>query len=176
MAADSNSAIWWARRDLRLADNPALLAAIEDGEGVLPLFVLDPTLLRSAGRARKAWLLAALHALDSDLKDAGGPGLSIVRGKPAEAVRHVAKACGARTVHISADFAPYGRARDEAVRRELAGSGIELRRTGSPYAVAPGTLVNESGEPTTRTRSRMLTRSWPRWPGRSRPARPGRPG
>ena len=105
---------------------------------MLPLFVLDPVLLRSAGHARKAWLLAALHALDSDLQEAGGPGLSVVRGKPVQVVPRVAKAFGAASVHISADFAPYGRARDEAVEKELAGSGIQLRRTGSPYAVAPG--------------------------------------
>ena len=50
-------------------------------------------------------------------------------------------------MHVSADFAPYGRARDEAVSAALARSEIELRRTGSPYAVAPGTLKNGSGGP-----------------------------
>jgi deoxyribodipyrimidine photolyase len=44
MAADSSPALWWVRRDLRLADNPALRAAIDEGGGVLPLFVLDPVL------------------------------------------------------------------------------------------------------------------------------------
>jgi deoxyribodipyrimidine photo-lyase len=147
MAPPSSPALWWVRRDLRLADNPALRAAIEHGKGVLPLFVLDPALLRSAGQAREAWLRAALHALDFDLRQAGGPGLSIVRGRPATVVPRVAKASGATSVHICADFAPYGRVRDEAVEHELARSGIELRRTGSPYAVAPGTLTNSSGEP-----------------------------
>ena len=147
MAAPPSPALWWVRRDLRLSDNPALRAAIDEGEGVLPLFVLDPVLLRSAGQARKAWMLAALHALDSDIKETGGPGLSVVGGKPADSVARVAKAAEASTVHISADFAPYGRARDEAVQQALAGSEIQLRRTGSPYAVAPGTLTNGSGEP-----------------------------
>ncbi|MGI9022725.1 MAG: deoxyribodipyrimidine photo-lyase [Acidimicrobiales bacterium] len=31
----------WFRRDLRLADNPALAAASRAGDRVLPLFVLD---------------------------------------------------------------------------------------------------------------------------------------
>ncbi len=147
MAAAPNSALWWVRRDFRLADNPALQAAISDGGGVLPLFVLDPVLLRSAGQARKAWLLAALHALDSDLQQAGGPGLSVVRGKPVSVVPRLARALGASSVHISADFAPYGRARDDAVEKGLADYGITLRRTGSPYAVAPGTLTNSSDRP-----------------------------
>ena len=126
MAADEGPTIWWVRRDFRLADNPALRAALDEGAAVLPLFVLDPVLLRSAGVVRRAWLFAALHALDTDLREAGGPGLSVVRGKPSNAVLKVARACGAHQVHVSADFAPYGRARDEAVSAALAGSEIEF--------------------------------------------------
>ena len=34
--------LYWMRRDLRLADNPALSAAIATGAPVIPVFVLDP--------------------------------------------------------------------------------------------------------------------------------------
>ncbi len=139
--------LWWARRDLRLADNPALVSAVAGGAAVLPLFVLDPVLLRSAGRGRRAWLMAALHALDADLRSGGGPGLSVVEGRPAEVLPHVAAEAGASTVHVSADFAPYGRRRDAAVAEALARGGVELRATGSPYGVAPGTLRTQSGQP-----------------------------
>jgi deoxyribodipyrimidine photo-lyase len=147
MATASRPAIWWVRRDFRLRNNPALAAAIDRGEAVLPLFVLDPVLLKSAGVARRAWLIAALHALSASLQEAGGPGLSVVRGTPADAVPAVAQALGADEVHISADFAPYGRRRDERVRGALTQSGVALRTTGSPYAVAPGTLLNQAGTP-----------------------------
>lgn len=106
MPADSPPTIWWLRRDFRLSDNPALGAAIDQGAAVLPLFVLDPALLASAGVARQAWLIAAVHALDAELREAGGLGLSVVRGRPAETVRDVARSIGATQVHISADFAP----------------------------------------------------------------------
>ena len=92
MASEGQVAIWWMRRDFRLADNPALRSAIDDGEAVLPLFVLDPALLSSAGRARRDWLMAALFVLDRELRDAGGHGLNVVRGKPADIVPRVAKA------------------------------------------------------------------------------------
>ena len=82
MLSDGQVAIWWVRRDFRLADNPALRSAIDDGEAVLPLFVLDPVLLASAGLARRKWLMAAIYSLDHDLRDAGGPGLSVLSGKP----------------------------------------------------------------------------------------------
>ncbi len=147
MVADSSPTLWWVRRDFRLADNPALGAAVEAGAAVLPLFVLDPALLRSAGSARRAWLMAALHTLDADLRAGDGPGLSVVRGRPEQVVAQVAQAAGAAQVHISADFAPYGRARDERVEAALRPVGIGLHATGSPYAVAPGSLRNRTGTP-----------------------------
>ena len=104
MASPTSAAVWWVRRDFRLADNPALRAAIDEGEAVLPLFVLDPVLLRGAGTARKAWLFAALTALDRDLTDAGGPGLSVVRGKPATPCRGSRGPLRPSSVHVSADF------------------------------------------------------------------------
>ena len=139
--------IWWVRRDLRLADNPALRRAVDEGEGLLPLFVLDPALLANAGTARRAWLMAALHVLDADLREAGGPGLSVVWGKPSSVVPRVARSLDASQVHIAADFAPYGRRRDQRVADALSEQGRELVRTGSPYAVAPGTLHTKSGDP-----------------------------
>jgi len=147
MGSEGRAAIWWVRRDFRLADNPALRSAIDDGEAVLPLFVLDPTLLASAGRARRAWLMVALYALDHDLRDAGGHGLSVLRGNPAAVVPRLAKAQDVQSVYVSADFGPYGRSRDERVAKALGAHSIELSRIGSPYAVAPGTLKNGSGKP-----------------------------
>ena len=125
----------------------ALRSAIDDGEAVLPLFVLDPALLESAGQARRKWLIAALSALDHDLQDSGGPGLSVIRGKPTAVIPRLAGRHRVKRVHISADFGPYGRSRDGHVAQLLGENGIELIRSGSPYAVAPGTLKNRSGEP-----------------------------
>ncbi|HEX8508407.1 MAG TPA: deoxyribodipyrimidine photo-lyase, partial [Propionibacteriaceae bacterium] len=147
MTSPPTPAIWWVRRDLRLGDNPALLAAISAGSAVLPLFVRDPVLLRSAGPARMGWLMAALRNLDDDLRAGGGPGLSVVEGRPSVVLPQVAQAVGARSVHIAADFAPYGSLRDAAVGAALGRVSVELTATGSPYAVAPGTLVKADGTP-----------------------------
>jgi deoxyribodipyrimidine photo-lyase len=147
VTTDARPTIWWVRRDLRLADNPALLAAVDEGAAVLPLFVLDPVLRASAGRARAAWLAAALVDLDDRLRDGGGPGLSVLEGRPEDVVPRVAAEVGAATVHVSADFGPYGRRRDAQVGEALAATGRSLVATGSPYAVAPGTLLNQYGTP-----------------------------
>ncbi|WP_205474067.1 deoxyribodipyrimidine photo-lyase [Nocardioides sp. SYSU D00038] len=145
MAGNGATSVMWFRRDLRLADNPALLAACADGP-VLPLFVLDPALWGPAGAPRRHYLCASLRALDSGLAGLGG-GLSVLRGDPVDEVLRAAREVGARRVHVSADFGPHGSRRDAAVERALAGVGIELVRTGSPYAVAPGRVLTGAGEP-----------------------------
>lgn len=158
MSTASTPTIWWVRRDFRLADNPALLTAVESGAPVLPLFVLDPTLLKSAGHARTAWLMASLAALDADLRVGGGPGLSVLTGRPEEVLPQVARSSGATLVQVSADFGPYGRRRDDRVRSALAEHAVELRAVGSPYGVAPGTIFNQSGGP-----FQVFTPFWRAW-------------
>ena len=58
----------------------------------------------------------------------------------------MAQEVGAEQVHVSNDFTPYGRARDRAVVEALPGN-VEGVATGTPYAVAPGTVMNGSGRP-----------------------------
>ncbi len=146
----------WFRRDLRLTDNPALLAAVEqaraDGDGrVVPLFVVDPTLLLPAGDVRLAYLVSSLRALDASLDRA----LLLQHGDPADVLPEVVRAAGATSVHIADDFGPYGRRRDAAVEAAL---GVPLVRTGSPYAVAPGRVTKDDGTP-----YRVYTPFWRAW-------------
>src|SRR4051812_13332315 len=100
------SSVLWFRRDLRLADNPALLAAADEGP-VLPLFVLDPALWTPAGPARRAYLADSLRALSTAIG-----GLAMVEGDPVRRVVEAARTVGAQRVHVAADFGPYGARRD----------------------------------------------------------------
>ena len=60
-------AIFWFRRDLRLADNPALNTAIEQGDEIVPVFILDEKLIKQTGSKRLAYLGNSLLALDESL-------------------------------------------------------------------------------------------------------------
>jgi deoxyribodipyrimidine photo-lyase len=137
------TAVVWFRRDLRVRDQPTFLAAAEAAQESLALFVLDPALLRPAGAARRTYLHRSLRTLDAAL----GGRLLVVRGDPAEVVPQVAAAADAGTVHVAADFGPYGTRRDDAVAKALADAGRKLVRTGSPYAVAPGRVRKADGQP-----------------------------
>jgi deoxyribodipyrimidine photo-lyase len=136
--------LWWVRRDFRLSDNPALVAAAAEGE-VLPVFVLDDALWGPSGDARRAFLVGCLHAL----RDATGESLVVRHGDPATELVHQARTVSASGVWAAADFGPYGRRRDAEVASALdeAGIGAPLHTVGSPYAVDPGTVVKSDGTP-----------------------------
>jgi len=128
--------IFWFRRDLRLTDNPALLSAIENSEEIVAVFILDEKLIKQSGSKRLAYLGHSLRALDESL----GNKLHVMVGDQVEVLNSLIKRYGADEVHISQEFEPYGAARD--LRVEAA--GINLVRTGSPYAVAPGRVLKPS--------------------------------
>jgi deoxyribodipyrimidine photo-lyase len=138
------TSVLWFRRDLRLGDNPALLAARDAAgdDGVLPLFVLDDVLRGPAGAPRLAFLYGCLRELDAAL----GGRLVVLRGRPEEVLPRVVRAVGASSVHVAADFGPYGQRRDAAVEQSLP-EGVPLVRTGSPYAIAPGRVRKDDGTP-----------------------------
>ena len=136
----SNSVMWF-RRDLRLEDNPALIAASKAGNNgasceVTPLFVLDPMFLERSGAPRLAFLFRSLRELNREMN-----GTLVVRvGNPVDVVAKVAQEVGATEVFAAKDFAPYGQKRDAAVGAALQKVGAKLNQVGSAYAVEPGTV------------------------------------
>jgi deoxyribodipyrimidine photo-lyase len=130
-------AIFWFRRDLRLADNPALLAAIDEADDVIPLFIMDDEIAERSGAHRRSYLAASLHALNESLNGS----LFVKSGSPAEVIADLMKRYKAESVHSAFPFAPYGEARDQ----ELKSAGIEVQQLGSGYAVAPGRVRKDDG-------------------------------
>jgi deoxyribodipyrimidine photo-lyase len=115
-----STTIWWLRRDLRLADNRALAGALEGGEQVVPVFVLDPALLKSpyAGDKRIAFLYNGLRALDADLRERGSY-LVVRRGEPCEVLTALTRELGALAIYAEAGVSPYASRRDARVAEAL---------------------------------------------------------
>lgn len=105
--------LWWLRRDIRLADNPALLAALERGP-VIPIFILDPHLLARTPKRRQDFLWEGLARLDADLRSRASQ-LVIRDGPPLTALQKLLAETGAEAIHAEADFTPYARQRDAAI-------------------------------------------------------------
>ena len=135
MSATKTSIIWF-RRDLRINDHPALLAAIESADQVIPLFILDKKQITEAGDKLLAYMGQSLRALDESL----GNRLHIIEGDQVTVLKELIEEYGVEEVHISAEYERYGAERDARVEA----AGIKLVRTGSPYAVAPGRVLKPS--------------------------------
>ena len=137
------TSIIWFRRDLRLADNPALLAALDAGDDVLPVFVSDKNLAGPSGAPRLAFLYSNLHELNDSMD-----GHLVVRsGDPATEIAKLAHEVEATQVFCAEDFGPYGRRRDSEVETVLAKHDITLERVDSNYAVAPGEIRKADDTP-----------------------------
>ena len=133
------TSLLWFRRDLRIADHPALLAARDAADEVVPVFVLDDRLRGASGDARLAFLYRNLR----ELQERTGGALRVVHGRPETVIPQLAERCAAGSVHVSSDHGPYGRRRDETVAQAL--GEVPLVATGSPYGVTPGQLTKPDG-------------------------------
>jgi deoxyribodipyrimidine photo-lyase len=140
------TAIWWIRRDLRLTDNEALTAALNQAEQVVPVFIFDPAILNSpnTGEKRLSFLIAGLHQLDLDLKKRGSY-LMVREGNPHTELAKLMLETNAEAIFAEEDFTPFALGRDEAIADELPLTllpGVTIyhpdtiyKKDGTPYTV-----------------------------------------
>ena len=113
-------AIHWFQRDLRVADNPALHAAVSAGtDGVLPLFVIDPQTWADSSDVQQAYLLQSLAALKGSLDG----NLTIRVGDPRVVIPELADEISAQSVHLAASFTLAAMTREQDVIKRLAEHG-----------------------------------------------------
>ena len=166
--AEAPPTILWLRRDLRLGDNPALLAATEAarerGGDLLPVYVWEPRDRRAwaPGGAAQWWLWHSLQAFDADLRRLGSR-LVIERGDPVAVVAALATREAAAAVVWASGLEPAELADDAALETDLQTRGIDV------LVVPQANLL--AGPLVTRTRDgRPYTVFTPFW--RARLARP----
>lgn len=155
----SKRAVVLFTRDLRLHDQPALAAAVDCCDGVLPLFVLDDRVLSRMGAPnRVAFLLDALHDLRRSLETRGG-GLAIRRGDVVAETVRFALEHDAGVVHVSEDVSAYAQERERRLEHALAGARLSLETFPGVTVVPPGELVPTGGG----DHFRVFTPYWRRW-------------
>jgi deoxyribodipyrimidine photo-lyase len=122
------TALLWLRRDLRLHDHPALEAALNDGESLVPVYCLDPRLLsgRHASGPRTQFLLECLADLRDSLRRRGST-LVVRHGRPEQVLPELARTLEASRVFWTGDVSPFATRRDRAVHRELLTLDVEVR-------------------------------------------------
>ncbi|MFZ3032462.1 MAG: deoxyribodipyrimidine photo-lyase [Parvibaculum sp.] len=141
--------IFWFRRDLRLADNPALIAACETGSEVIPLYILDPAEVANKGPiggASSWWLHESLSELARTCAALGAP-LVLRRGQPAKVLKSLVKETGADTICWNRCYEPHAIARDKQLKAELIDAGVTVQSFNAALLAEPWTIRNGSGEP-----------------------------
>ncbi len=145
-----STTILWFRRDLRVHDHPALVAAVAAADEVVPVFVIDDALL--AGRwpaPNRAWFMRESVAALSAALEERGASLRILRGNPVEVLPALARQTGATSLFLTRDATPYGRSRDRAVATPLAEAGVTLHATRGLYIHEPDAVATLDGRPYT---------------------------
>jgi deoxyribodipyrimidine photo-lyase len=144
------NALFWLRTDLRLLDNAALLAALEDGP-VIAAFMLSPKQWLSHEDApvkvdfwlrNLAVLAEELERLNIPLKVIDAPDWSLA---PA-ALEAFCRAHDIASVHANAEWGVNERERDVAVSGRLAERGIAWTTHHGATLFVPGSVLTGKGE------------------------------
>ena len=148
MPASEAPSIVWLRQDLRLADNPALHAALSSKRPLLLLFVLDDETPGrwSVGGASKWWLHRSLDALQRDIEKIGGR-LILRRGNAERVILDLVAETGAEAVFWNRCYEPYAIKRDSAIKERLRTAGVSAESFNSALLHEPWTIKTKTGEP-----------------------------
>jgi deoxyribodipyrimidine photo-lyase len=153
----------WFRRDLRLHDQPALTAACQECDEVVPLFVFDEPLLQSHqfGSSCVNFMLGCLEELASSL---AGRGIMMQwrRGEPVEQIVQTATDWKADVVYWNRDYEPGAIERDRLAHQRLAKLGVAVRTFKDHVVFEASEVRGATGEPLQRY-SAYRARWWNRW-------------
>ncbi len=139
-------ALVWLRRDLRIADNPALHAARESGAPVIPVFILDDDEPHFMGAASRWWLHHSLAALGEALARAGAP-LVLRRGETVEAMTALAQETRAQAVFWNRRYFNGHIALDKAIKSRLQDKGVAVQTFNGALLREPWEVKTGDGGP-----------------------------
>ena len=140
----------WLRQDLRLADHPALCAAVESGAPVIPVFLWAPweEAEWAPGAASRWWLHESLQSLRADLEQRGSRLiLRRVASDSLATLRELLQETGARAVFWSRRYEPQLIARDRRIKEALRADAIDARSFNAALLIEPWDVRNNSGRP-----------------------------
>ncbi|MDP0498548.1 MAG: deoxyribodipyrimidine photo-lyase [Verrucomicrobiota bacterium JB022] len=140
--------IVWFRQDLRLDDNVALAAALEQSRNVVPLFIWSPDEEggRAPGGAGRWWLHHALCDLQQQLAGCNLR-LTIRQGTAEQVLRDVAKDTGAERIYWSRRYEPEAIQRDSRLKTTLKDAGFDVDSFNSSLLVEPWKVAKQDGGP-----------------------------
>ena len=143
----SYASIVWFRKDLRLEDNPSLMAARDHGGPVVPLYIWDSDASEewAMGSASKWWLHQSLKSLDKALTTLGSH-LTICQGTYLEILENIVREIGATAVFWNRDYEPSFRIKEQKIIKRLKELNITVQTFNGSWLFDPDSLMNKSGK------------------------------
>lgn len=135
--------LMWFRRDLRLSDHPALMAACQSGQPVIPVAICDPQ-TAALGDAPQWRLGQGLGHLAQTL-DTQGSRLILRRGAALDQLRDLIKDTGAGAVYWTRSYDPASVARDTVIKSTLRAEGIDAKSFGGHLLFEPWSVTTQTG-------------------------------
>jgi deoxyribodipyrimidine photo-lyase len=143
----AETALFWFRRDLRLEDNSALLAALNSGRKVLPIFIFDRQILdhlQDTRDARVTFIYDQLLAIKQLLEHLGST-VAILQGDP----ERIFEELRPRHLFANEDYEPYARSRDSRVKAIIRRFGGSFTLCKDHVVLAPNEVLKQDGNPYT---------------------------
>jgi deoxyribodipyrimidine photo-lyase len=142
------NALVWFRHDLRLDDNPALQAALDEGFTPLPVYVHAPAEEGEwvPGAASQAWLGRSLASLDASLRQRGSR-LLIRHGPSRRTLQDLIDASGATAVFWNRKYEPATQPRDAAIKQALRDNGLRAESFNGSLLIEPWDIATQQGQP-----------------------------
>jgi deoxyribodipyrimidine photo-lyase len=143
------STLLWIRQDLRIADNPALCAALQLGEPVLPVFIFAPQEEGpwAPGGASRWWLHYSLSRLDEELRRLGSRLILRCATDSLSELKALARDCNAAQVFWNRRYEPSCVQRDQRIKAALSELGLNARSFNGALLHEPWEVMNKSGKP-----------------------------
>lgn len=139
----SKPIIFWFRRDFRLAEHAAILAASQSQRPVIPVVLLDEV-AETYGAASKWRLSQAIEQFEHRLKGVGSR-LILRRGTAAEELLALARETGAEDIWWTRAYDPDAIARDTKVKSTLKDAGFKPRSWPGHLLFEPWAVKTKQG-------------------------------
>ena len=144
----SHPTLVWFRHDLRLHDNPCLVAAARRGGPVIPVFIWSPAEEGewAPGSASQWWLHRSLQSLQQDLV-ARDSRLIIREGKSLKVLEELLRETGADAVLWNRRYEPAIIRRDTEIKSNLTARRITVESFNASLLHEPWQIQTKAGKP-----------------------------
>lgn len=147
-----NTSLFIFRRDLRLADNTALMHALAESKQVIACFIFDPEQIGPKNRYKSdnciQFMLASLTELGSELTKQNGR-LYLFHGNATAVAQKLVKAIDIDALYINHDYTPFSLQRDTKLAELCAKNKMQFFAYHDALLHAPQVVLKKDGKPYT---------------------------